>query len=58
MKKDLKQGQEDFQFVKEKNQKTRNYLMQKDKTTIIAFIIVLSIIVILLIGLWISAIEI
>tara|TARA_R110002049_G_scaffold33535_30_gene110506 strand:- start:9677 stop:9853 length:177 start_codon:yes stop_codon:yes gene_type:complete len=58
MKKNLKQGEEDFKLIKEKNQKTRNYLFQKDRITIVAFIIVLSIIILLLIGLWVSALEI
>jgi len=58
MKKNLKQGEEDFKLIKEKNQKTRNYLFQKDRITIVAFIIVLSVIILLLIGLWVSALEI
>ncbi|SFW40405.1 hypothetical protein [Cellulophaga fucicola] len=50
MKKDTKQGEEDMKLIKDKNEKTRNYLFQKNKITVVAFIIVFIIIVALLIS--------
>lgn len=58
MRKDTKQGEEDMKFIKDKNEKTRNYLFQKNKITVVAFIIVFIIIVALLISVFTTSSQI
>lgn len=58
MRKDTKQGEEDMKLIKDKNEKTRNYLFQKNKITVVAFIIVFIIIVALLISVFATSSQI
>lgn len=50
MKKDVKQGEEDIKFIKDKDKKTSNYFFQNNKITIAAFAIVTIILILLLIA--------
>jgi hypothetical protein len=50
----MKQGNEDFKFIKEKNDKKGNYIFQKDKLTKYGFYFVGTILVILAVALVIS----
>lgn len=43
-----KQGREDFDVVKKKNDKKGNYIFQKDKITQIGFYIIATILIILI----------
>jgi hypothetical protein len=42
----MKQGKEDFEFVKDEKDKKRNYLFQTDKLTKVGFYIIASVIVV------------
>jgi hypothetical protein len=53
----MKQGKEDFEFVKDEKDKKRNYLFQTDKLTKIGFYIVASIIVVLFIAFFITSTD-
>ncbi|MCL5245143.1 hypothetical protein M4I21_04940 [Cellulophaga sp. 20_2_10] len=58
MRKDTKQGEENMKLVKDKNEKTRNYLFQKNKITVLAFIIVLVILIALLVSVFATSSQI
>ncbi|WP_171017364.1 hypothetical protein [Maribacter sp. ACAM166] len=42
----MKQGKEDFKFVKEVKNKTRNFLLKKDKLTKVGFLIIVIVLVV------------
>jgi hypothetical protein len=44
-----KQGKEDFEIVKEKNDKKGNYIFQKDSITLAGFYIIAIVLIILII---------
>lgn len=45
----VKQGKEDFEVVKEKNDKKGNYIFQKDNITLVVFYIIAIVLIILII---------
>lgn len=45
----VKQGKEDFEIVKEKNDKKGNYIFQKDNITLVGFYIIAIVLIILII---------
>ena len=47
----MKQGKEDFDFVKEKNDDKGNYILQKDKLTKYGFFIVGAVLIVVMITL-------
>ena len=53
----MKQGKEDFEFVKDETDKKRNYLFQKDKLTKVGFYIVVIVIVISFIVFIITSVD-
>lgn len=44
----VKQGKEDFEIVKEKNDKKGNYIFQKDNITLVGFYIIAIVLIILI----------
>jgi hypothetical protein len=53
----MKQGKEEFKFVKEENNKTRNYIFQKNKLTQVTVYIIAGIIALCFIGFIIFTID-
>ncbi len=53
----MKQGKEDFEFVKEEKDKKRNYIFQKDKLTKVGFYNVASLLVVLFLSFIIISID-
>ncbi|MFT6369834.1 MAG: hypothetical protein ACJAWH_000915 [Maribacter sp.] len=53
----MTQGEEDFQFIKEEKDKTRNFILQKDKLTKIGFYVVVSVILISFIAFLITSAD-
>ncbi|WP_339919661.1 hypothetical protein [uncultured Flavobacterium sp.] len=53
----MKQGEEDFKFVKEEKDKTRNYILKKDKLTKKTVYILATVIVVCFIAFIIITID-
>ncbi|WP_158285076.1 hypothetical protein [Arenibacter aquaticus] len=52
----IKQGEEDAKFVKKEEDKSRNYIFQDNKKTIIGAIIIMVMLVVIIMGIVLSGV--
>lgn len=53
----MKQGEEDFEIVKNKQSKKRNYIFQKDRLTRSAFYFILIVLLILVVAVVVTSLN-